>query len=269
MTSTAGPCARRERDARHRRRRPRPRGAQHARPHRRSPRPRRASPPDEGLWIERSPSIHMFFMRFAIDAVFVGADGRVTKVVPDLEALARRVVGASRARLSRAGGGGGRPQRHAARRRAAHGRRSLDLPRDRESVDVAHPGRPQDRCARLERRRRRDDVVHHDHRPAAGSVTARTAKAARRLARRAARSSRCCFVVGRTRSRRSTAGRSTAAAERPRDQLGLVVAALPQALAMDRDRNQRHGTRHLQEDPQASESRPSKAARPAGWRPRT
>ena len=42
-------------------------------------------PADEGLWIERSPSIHMFFMRFAIDAVFVGADGRVTKVVPDLK----------------------------------------------------------------------------------------------------------------------------------------------------------------------------------------
>lgn len=40
---------------------------------------------DEGLWIERSPSIHMFFMRFAIDAIFVGADGRVTKVVPDLK----------------------------------------------------------------------------------------------------------------------------------------------------------------------------------------
>ena len=39
---------------------------------------------DEGLWIERSPSIHMFFMRFAIDAVFVNASGRVTKVVPDL-----------------------------------------------------------------------------------------------------------------------------------------------------------------------------------------
>ena len=39
----------------------------------------------EGLWIERSPSIHMFFMRFPIDAVFVGADGRVTKVVPDLK----------------------------------------------------------------------------------------------------------------------------------------------------------------------------------------
>jgi uncharacterized membrane protein (UPF0127 family) len=41
--------------------------------------------PGEGLWIERSPSIHMFFMRFAIDAVFVAADGRVTKVVADLK----------------------------------------------------------------------------------------------------------------------------------------------------------------------------------------
>ncbi len=39
----------------------------------------------EGLWIERSPSIHMFFMRYAIDAVFVGEDGRVTKVVPNLK----------------------------------------------------------------------------------------------------------------------------------------------------------------------------------------
>jgi uncharacterized protein len=38
----------------------------------------------EGLWIERSPSIHMFFMRFPIDAVFVDAEGCVTKVVPDL-----------------------------------------------------------------------------------------------------------------------------------------------------------------------------------------
>lgn len=38
----------------------------------------------EGLWIERSPSIHMFFMRFPIDAVFVDAQGRVTKVVENL-----------------------------------------------------------------------------------------------------------------------------------------------------------------------------------------
>ena len=39
----------------------------------------------EGLWIERAPSIHMFFMRFAIDAVFIADDGRVTKVVPNLK----------------------------------------------------------------------------------------------------------------------------------------------------------------------------------------
>ncbi len=41
--------------------------------------------PGEGLWIEGAPSIHMFFMRFAIDAVFVSADGQVTKVVPNLK----------------------------------------------------------------------------------------------------------------------------------------------------------------------------------------
>ncbi len=39
----------------------------------------------EGLWIERSPSIHMFFMPYAIDAVFAAADGRVTKVAHDLK----------------------------------------------------------------------------------------------------------------------------------------------------------------------------------------
>lgn len=38
----------------------------------------------EGLWIERSPSIHMFFMRYAIDAVFVSAEGRITKIAADL-----------------------------------------------------------------------------------------------------------------------------------------------------------------------------------------
>ena len=38
----------------------------------------------DGLWIERSPSIHMFFMRYAIDAVFVSREGRVTKVAAGL-----------------------------------------------------------------------------------------------------------------------------------------------------------------------------------------
>ena len=40
--------------------------------------------PGDGLWIERSPSIHMFFMPYAIDAVFVAGDGRVTKIVENL-----------------------------------------------------------------------------------------------------------------------------------------------------------------------------------------
>jgi uncharacterized membrane protein (UPF0127 family) len=40
--------------------------------------------PGEGLWIERSPSIHMFFMPYAIDAVFVSSDMRVTKIVANL-----------------------------------------------------------------------------------------------------------------------------------------------------------------------------------------
>jgi hypothetical protein len=39
----------------------------------------------EGLWIENAPSIHMFFMRYAIDAVFVDGSGRVTKLVPNLK----------------------------------------------------------------------------------------------------------------------------------------------------------------------------------------
>ena len=41
--------------------------------------------PGEGLWIEKSPSIHMFFMPYAIDAVFVAKDGRVTKIAAKLK----------------------------------------------------------------------------------------------------------------------------------------------------------------------------------------
>jgi uncharacterized membrane protein (UPF0127 family) len=39
----------------------------------------------EGLWIEPCSSIHMFFMRFPIDAVFTDRAGRVVRVVPHLE----------------------------------------------------------------------------------------------------------------------------------------------------------------------------------------
>ncbi len=40
--------------------------------------------PGSGLLIERTQSIHMFFMRFAIDVVFIDAADRVTKVVERL-----------------------------------------------------------------------------------------------------------------------------------------------------------------------------------------
>jgi uncharacterized membrane protein (UPF0127 family) len=41
--------------------------------------------PGEGLLIERSPSIHMFFMRYAIDVVFIDKHLRVTRVVSRLK----------------------------------------------------------------------------------------------------------------------------------------------------------------------------------------
>lgn len=39
----------------------------------------------EGLWIVPSEAIHTFFMRFAIDVVFLDRKKRVTKVVPRMK----------------------------------------------------------------------------------------------------------------------------------------------------------------------------------------
>src|ERR671936_62298 len=41
--------------------------------------------PGEGLLLRPASSIHMFFMRFAIDAVFLDRELVVRKVVPDLK----------------------------------------------------------------------------------------------------------------------------------------------------------------------------------------
>lgn len=41
--------------------------------------------PSAGLWIVPCPSIHMFFMRFPIDAIFLDADLRVVRVFEDLQ----------------------------------------------------------------------------------------------------------------------------------------------------------------------------------------
>ena len=45
---------------------------------------RKGLEPDEGLLIRPAGSIHMFWMRFAIDAVFLDRDGEVLKVAADL-----------------------------------------------------------------------------------------------------------------------------------------------------------------------------------------
>jgi uncharacterized membrane protein (UPF0127 family) len=41
-------------------------------------------PPGEGLLIERTQSIHMFFMRYPIDVVFVDRQAKVTRTVAGL-----------------------------------------------------------------------------------------------------------------------------------------------------------------------------------------
>ena len=55
---------------------------------------RRELPVGEGLFLRPASSIHMAFMRFPIDAVFLDEDGRVVKVARDLRpwrmAAARR-----------------------------------------------------------------------------------------------------------------------------------------------------------------------------------
>ena len=42
-------------------------------------------PAGEGLWIRPTFSIHMMFMRFAIDAVFLDREDTVVRIVPDLQ----------------------------------------------------------------------------------------------------------------------------------------------------------------------------------------
>jgi len=41
--------------------------------------------PGHGLWIEPSNSIHMFFMRFAIDVLFLDREGKVKRVLLKLK----------------------------------------------------------------------------------------------------------------------------------------------------------------------------------------
>ena len=53
--------------------------------------------PGAGLWLERCSSIHMFFMRFPIDALFVDENRMVVRCVPSLRPW-RIATGGRRAR---------------------------------------------------------------------------------------------------------------------------------------------------------------------------
>ncbi len=46
---------------------------------------RRTLEPGRGMWIDPCNGIHMFFMRFAIDAVFLDREDRVRKVYRNLK----------------------------------------------------------------------------------------------------------------------------------------------------------------------------------------
>ncbi len=54
--------------------------------------------PDQGLWIQPTNSIHMFFMRFAIDVVYTDVNGKVLKVVHNLKPW--RISGCSGAKVA-------------------------------------------------------------------------------------------------------------------------------------------------------------------------
>ena len=54
--------------------------------------------PDEGLLIERCNCIHTFFMRYAIDATVLDADGHTVKVVRNIKPWRPFVWGGWRAR---------------------------------------------------------------------------------------------------------------------------------------------------------------------------
>lgn len=40
--------------------------------------------PQDGLWLEPCNSVHMFGMRYALDVVFLDAEGRILRLIPQL-----------------------------------------------------------------------------------------------------------------------------------------------------------------------------------------
>jgi len=65
---------------------------------------RRGLAPGEGLLLHPCSSIHMFFMRFAVDAVFLDRELRVVRVVPNLRPWRLAASKAARSVLELAAG---------------------------------------------------------------------------------------------------------------------------------------------------------------------
>jgi uncharacterized protein len=76
---------------------------------------RRELPTGEGMLIKPAPSIHTFFMRFPIDAVFLARDGEVLKVSANVKPWRARSCRRAHSVLELAAG-------EAERRRVARGR---------------------------------------------------------------------------------------------------------------------------------------------------
>jgi uncharacterized membrane protein (UPF0127 family) len=69
---------------------------------------RRTLPPGEGILLRPAPSIHTWFMRFPIDAVFLGPELEVLAVRPELPAWQIAATRGARAVLELAAGEAGR-----------------------------------------------------------------------------------------------------------------------------------------------------------------
>ena len=60
--------------------------------------------PDEGILLTPGGSVHMFFMRFAIDAVFLDAERRIVRIASDVRPWRTAAAKRSRAVLELAAG---------------------------------------------------------------------------------------------------------------------------------------------------------------------
>lgn len=68
----------------------------------------RELPPGDGMWIRPAKAIHMFFMRFAIDAVFMDVDDAVVKITAGLRPWRMSCCGRASSILELAAGEAGR-----------------------------------------------------------------------------------------------------------------------------------------------------------------